>query len=364
MQIFHEYRYGNKKKVINTLAGLKKYCTINDIPLAEFLSNTHNFSFEIMSEKIEKPTCNLCSALLKIQRNGIDCENKVIKFVVCSCAEDNPLQVTEKRFYSVFSNDMAKEKYKDYCQRKTKNWQPENPDNSSLRYYSDRFGNTEGKLKYEEKNKKCDTVSKEYFLKKGFTQEEAIAKQRERQATFSLETCIKKYGLEDGTQIFANRQVKWQNTLLSKSDEELERINQAKIWNGKGYSKVSQELFEKLDLFGARYGEKSEKNLGEKLIRLSNGKMAMVDYYFAGKIIEFYGDYWHANPVKYKAPVVFTKYSSRGINITAEQVWQEDANRISLIEEQGFKVLVIWENDYKTNPQKTIETCLEFLCSI
>ena len=55
-----------------------------------------------------------------------------------------------------------------------------------------------------------------------------------RQQTFSLKTCIEKYGLEEGLVKFNERQIKWQKTLYK---------------NGKlksGYSEVSQELFYKL----------------------------------------------------------------------------------------------------------------------
>lgn len=364
MQIWHEFQYGRKNKVISTLSGLKKYCTINNISLPTFLKEKHDFSFEIMNEEIERCDCRLCGSELKIVRNGIDTETKTIHFVLCSCAEAKPLQVTEKRFHSVFSNDLAEKKYKDYCQRKTKNWQPKNPDASSLSYHTKKYGESEGKIIYKQKNKKCDTVSKNYFVKQGYSEQEAVSKQKERQTTFSLEKCIAKYGEEVGRTVFNERQHKWQKTLQSKSDEELERINQAKVWKSKGHSRISQVLFENIGLFGARYGEKTKINLGEKVIRLSNGKMAMVDYYFAGKIIEFFGDYWHANPLKYHKDTIFSKYSSRGINKTANEIWQEDANRIALIEEQGYEVMIVWENDFRTNPDKTIEMCREFLCNI
>jgi hypothetical protein len=53
----------------------------------------------------------------------------------------------------------------------------------------------------------------EYWTKKGYLNEEAKAKVKERQATFSLDICIKKHGEVEGTKIFNDRQTKWQSSL-------------------------------------------------------------------------------------------------------------------------------------------------------
>lgn len=67
-----------------------------------------------------------------------------------------------------------------------------------------------------------------YWLDKGYNEEEAEEKLRERQRTFSLDICIERYGEEKGKQVFEERQRKWQETLNSKSEEELADINRAK----------------------------------------------------------------------------------------------------------------------------------------
>jgi hypothetical protein len=61
----------------------------------------------------------------------------------------------------------------------------------------------------------------EYWQKRGFDEQTAKLKLKQRQRTFSLERCIKKYGEEKGIEIFNKRQEKWQNTLNSKSEEEI-----------------------------------------------------------------------------------------------------------------------------------------------
>ena len=61
-----------------------------------------------------------------------------------------------------------------------------------------------------------------------------------------------------------------------------------------------------------------------------------------GLIIEFYGDFWHANPDKYK-----TGDKIKGN--TVEGIWAKDRQRVSALEALGYQVIVIWESDYKRN---------------
>ena len=57
-----------------------------------------------------------------------------------------------------------------------------------------------------------------FWLKKGFTKKEAKNKVSERQTTFSKEICIEKYGEIKGLKRWQKRQDKWQNTLKYNSD--------------------------------------------------------------------------------------------------------------------------------------------------
>ena len=68
----------------------------------------------------------------------------------------------------------------------------------------------------------------EYWLDKGFSIEESKLKLKEKQSTFSLDKCIKKYGEVKGTEIWHQRQTKWQNTLKSKPQDEIDDINRRK----------------------------------------------------------------------------------------------------------------------------------------
>ena len=64
---------------------------------------------------------------------------------------------------------------------------------------------------------------------------------------------------------------------------------------------------------------------------------------FSKKIlIEFNGDYWHCNPDKYKSD--FFHHIKK---MCAYDIWHNDAKRLETISSLGYKILVIWENEYK-----------------
>jgi len=73
-----------------------------------------------------------------------------------------------------------------------------------------------------------------YWISKGFSEDEAREKIAERQATFSFEKCIEKYGVEDGIRKFNERQQKWQTTLNNLDENIKKQINLKKGLNKNG----------------------------------------------------------------------------------------------------------------------------------
>lgn len=92
----------------------------------------------------------------------------------------------------------------------------------------------EGSINYSKESKdkaiknRTYNTRVDYYLNKGHTQEEAESLLKERQATGRLDKFIKRYGEEQGKIKWKERQVKWQNTLKSKSLEEQLEINKRK----------------------------------------------------------------------------------------------------------------------------------------
>lgn len=102
--------------------------------------------------------------------------------------------------------------------------------------FSDKFIHAD-KIDKEELIKKVGKSNREngnnsttllYWLKLGYSEEEAKEKLSERQTTFSLEKCIKKYGEEEGRKRWKKRQEKWLKSLDNLSEKKKEEIRMKK----------------------------------------------------------------------------------------------------------------------------------------
>lgn len=228
----------------------------------------------------------------------------------------------------------------------------------SLRGCIARFGEDEGSKIWNDREETRSEAGKkggaglEYWLNKGYSLEEAKIKRSEKQHTFSKEKCVEKYGEEDGLKIFTERQHKWQTSLLKNGNLKI------------GYSKISQELFYKIM---ENYPIKEMDSLlfathnGEFRLNKTEGGVWLYDFTDLKnkKIIEYNGDDYHANPKKYLAenyPHPFRK------DITAKEIWDKDSKKIRFANDNGFDVLTIWDSEYRWgNKKKIINKCLEFL---
>jgi G:T-mismatch repair DNA endonuclease (very short patch repair protein) len=65
-------------------------------------------------------------------------------------------------------------------------------------------------------------------------------------------------------------------------------------------------------------------------------------------VIEFNGDYWYANPNKYKADDEI-----RGTKVSV--TWNKDYQKQKLMEDLGFEYYNIWESDFLNSRNNTIE---------
>jgi hypothetical protein len=66
-------------------------------------------------------------------------------------------------------------------------------------------------------------------------------------------------------------------------------------------------------------------------------------------IIEYFGDYWHCNPLKYDADYINVKK-----NLTAKEIWKYDESKLELIKSYGYNLEVIWESELKLNNNKLL----------
>jgi hypothetical protein len=205
--------------------------------------------------------------------------------------------------------------------------------------------------------------SVQYWLKKGYTLSDAKDK------VYDIQTAAWRNATDEQRQA---RIEKWLRSLNSMSDEEKSLINLKKGHSPESYmasmgvdyeaalqlsiahyakrnnySAVSQNLFWALaDLLGTDGLYFGALNYEKQF----SGKC--VDFYDAmsNTVIEFYGDYWHANPQFYASDfIIYGK--------TAEQIRLNDSNRIKVIEQScdGIEILVVWEKEYLTNVDFTVQ---------
>lgn len=147
-----------------------------------------------------------------------------------------------------------------------------------------------------------------YYTNKGMTNEQATIALSTRQATFTLEKCILKDGIEAGTARWQNRQDKWQATLNALPQEEKDRINLLKASgspSGCGSSNICRKLCSLIDHEDSLHYDRVGELRIDCILPNGSKRYAFVDYNLNNKIIEFYGTYWHADPRKYHKDYLF-----------------------------------------------------------
>jgi len=188
----------------------------------------------------------------------------------------------------------------------------------------------------------------EYWLNKGYTLEESKKHLKERQTTFTLEKCIKKHGKIKGKKIYDNRQKEWVKKVFNKD---------TCIASGRSMicEKFIKNLINKINdnkVTDCFLHGKNEKFVYDNKFKRPN----KFDLCYDKKIIEFNGDFWHSNPKLFEPDEIH-----RVKKITSKEVWEIDKRKIESATEHGYKVLVIWESEYCSEPFKSIEKCIKFL---
>ena len=244
--------------------------------------------------------------------------------------------ITEDVMIRKWGEEEGKKRWKSYCDKQA--------ETNSFEYKQEKYGWS--KEQFEEFNK-SRAVTLELCIER---HDEELGRKMwdeycERQRyTTSLEYMIEEYGEEEGTKKY--------------KDFSLARANSGAA----GYSEISQELFfniiNKIQRTDNIFFYKLNK---EYSVQYSTTAVFNLDFYDKEKnlVIEFLGDYWHANPKIYESDAVFNRSKTP---ILAKQIWKYDNQRKRNI----CKVLnnpiyiEVWESDWKENPDKVIEEILKY----
>lgn len=199
-------------------------------------------------------------------------------------------------------------------------------------------------------------TSLEYFLNKGLSMDEAIAARKSRQNTFTLEKCIQKYGEDEGKKRYEERQKKWSEKMETMYREG-KFTRYSKYIHDNFSSHIEIDFVDKLCEY-MNYNIDDvlcAKSKQRQLVLKKDGVLYIYDFCNNKHIIEFNGDYWHANPKIYESDQYIAN------RMLAKDIWEKDKDKINVALERGFKIMTVWESDYKKDPDGVIEKCKSFL---
>ena len=200
-------------------------------------------------------------------------------------------------------------------------------------YFTTQYGEHLGEIKFKEvQTFQALSNSKEY---KGMTDEEF--KRYNNSRAITLKNMIKKYGKEEG----------------------LRRYSDFLVSRRCSFSKMASSLFRKTESSLNRddityiYQPKTEEFSIYQKNRSFFYDFCIPELKF---IIEFNGDIFHGNPQLFNesdCPNPFDR------TLTAKQMWLNDKEKIDLAKSKGFEVMIIWERDYRNDPETIMNNIIK-----
>lgn len=214
----------------------------------------------------------------------------------------------------------------------------------NLEYYIKLYGEEKGASVYNQKiNSQRYKVSKAYYIEQ-FGPVLGPIRCREAKDHCSESYFQKKYGVEQGSILYTAHCLD-----VTKRSAKNNR-----------YSLISKEVFDaiKESVTDLHYYGENEMVWATSGPLMGAQRAICPDLFYRGKIIEFNGDLFHANPSRFTATDTPHPYNK---SITAKEIWDNDNLRLEYYKSKKYKVLVIWESEYRQNPTETIKQCIQFL---
>lgn len=212
-----------------------------------------------------------------------------------------------------------------------------------------------------------------YWLKKGYSLEEAKKQLHIRQCTFSREKCIEKYGIEKGLIIFEQRQKKWQNTIYERySLDEISKWKQNSKFASREACQLFKPFFNMLKEKYKCYMYDSSENVKEFFLWDNElNRLYCYDFTITNLklIFEYNGKHVHPDPRMSEEEWLNWRQCFTGK--TADEVKKYYDRKIKIAEQHGFKVVQLWNymnkeelNSIISSEIQAIEQSLQQQCPL
>ncbi len=255
----------------------------------------------------------------------------------------------------------------------------------SLETFVRKYGEEEGALRFDSyRQKQADSNGLEYKKQKhGWTEEQYRDYNLSRSVT--PETMVKKYGLEEGLrryEAYCDKQkitksrdyvvsnygeAKWHEinklkitphnpVLLAERDNITveQAVAQIAARNTSAYvSDLELEFVTELENLVGKL-DHTNKHAPYGKWDHDHNKYVVYDVKHGNCVIEFNGDYWHANPAIYHA-----QDQIRGKS--AQDIWIKDQIKLDIARKAGLNVKVVWEHDYRKNKVQVLKEVAEWI---
>lgn len=269
--------------------------------------------------------------------------------------------LTEQKFILLWGIDVGTCKWKSYC-----NIQAET---NSLEYKKKKYGFTDSDFEAFNKSR---AVTLENQIKK-YGEELGSARfadycKKQKTLGSSQSYFIEKFGVDAGTErwnkINFMKAHTFDSYMARYEDETIAREKLVKFFEKTSGSYVSksansfcESLYNKvkyLDL-DCRFYKKDSVEFG--IMDTDTKRYYMYDFVIVdiGLIIEYNGDYYHANPSKYKS----TDEVRHGM--LAADIWANDTEKENAARKRGFKIYTVWESEYKSNQEKILSEIKSYI---
>jgi len=258
---------------------------------------------------------------------------------------------TKDSIIEKYGEQIGLEKWNEYCDIQAKT--------NTFEYKSEKYNISKNDFDLYNKSRSCTLDN---FIKR-FGNEEGNEKWKEycnrQRYTKSLEYFIDKFGIEKGIEEYKHicelKTIGRQNSNISDPIF-ISNLLDISIDDAISFISANANLLiaSKIELEFVRSLEKiigdiEYSNLSEPFYLWSeNNKLYIYDIKHKNCIVEFNGDYWHANPNRYKSTDLIK-------GISSEAIWEKDKIKNELAISKGYNLMVVWESEYTSNKNLTLE---------